>query len=240
MNFGDLQRNIGKSTVTFQLCDDTGHYLEVEYNIVRRFRKTFRIPAIYRRTTTHGGTTTTRGGERQFKSPFYFPLFIFIFLIYYVFYFFCYFLFLFFCFIFIFIITLFLLFYFNNFFFICSFHVSSNLIWIQILLLSWFSTDNTAPNSPPHYQHHRTNLQLTTTTNPVHFSSSFYTYVLFHFRLARGFSPALPSPPSLAYVCSSPSYTSVLTLSFWLLTALCILSACNKSINLSSLLSVAI
>ena len=46
MIFGDLPRNFGKSTVTFRLSDDTGHLLEVEYNIVRRFWKPFQIPAI--------------------------------------------------------------------------------------------------------------------------------------------------------------------------------------------------
>ena len=33
---------------------------------------------VCQRTTTLGGATTTRGGETQIKSPFYFPMFIFI------------------------------------------------------------------------------------------------------------------------------------------------------------------
>ena len=46
---------------------------------------------VCRRTTTSGGTTTTRGGRIYFKSPFYFPMFIFyiylIFLLFLLFYF---------------------------------------------------------------------------------------------------------------------------------------------------------
>ena len=38
-----------------------------------------------RRTTTHGGATTIRGGVTHFKSLFYFPLFIFYFIYIYIF-----------------------------------------------------------------------------------------------------------------------------------------------------------
>ena len=40
---------------------------------------------VCRRTTTLGGATTTRGGETQIKSPFYFPMFIFLFLFIFIF-----------------------------------------------------------------------------------------------------------------------------------------------------------
>ena len=80
MNFGDLQRNFGKSTVTFRLSDDTGHHSEVEYKLYEDFGNRSKSRQFCRRTTTHGGATTTRGGERQIKSQFNFPLFIIIYI----------------------------------------------------------------------------------------------------------------------------------------------------------------
>jgi hypothetical protein len=64
------------STVTFRYQNDTGHFSEVDFKTVRRFRKPFRIPINYRRTTTHGGATTTCGGQNKFQLPFYFPILI--------------------------------------------------------------------------------------------------------------------------------------------------------------------
>ena len=78
MNFGDLQRNIGKSTVTFRLFNDTGHFSKWNITLYEDFERRFESRQFCRRTTTHGGATTTRGDEIHFKSLLYFPLFIFI------------------------------------------------------------------------------------------------------------------------------------------------------------------
>ena len=52
------------------------------------FERRFESRQFCRRTTTLGGATTTRGGDTHFKSPFYFPLFIFyIYLYLFLFYF---------------------------------------------------------------------------------------------------------------------------------------------------------
>ena len=166
MIFGDLQRNIGKSTVTFRLFNDTGHSSDVEIRTCTKILETVPNP----------GNFTGKPPHTEAQSPpavvkhililhFIFPclhlLFIFILISILVFIFFYYFIY-FFCFLFNYLFNFFLLFSFSF-----SFVIAATMFTIPSSLQLWLFPSHGSRSSLNSNLSHGNPLLICYSTTPV-------------------------------------------------------------------------